>query len=91
MTGDKPRMKDAFVKLLSVAAEWNNIGILLGIEDNILHEIKQNEGQVHDRLREMLSRWLKNDDPPPTWSSLVDAVKPFNSAKAQEIKSCIAE
>ena len=85
------KLRDAFKKLLPLAADWNNIGVLLGIKDNILREIRQNEKQGYDCLREMLSEWLKIDNPPPTWNSLADAVKLFNSAIAQEIKNCIAE
>ena len=90
-SGDKPKLKDAFKKLLPLAADWNNIGVLLGIKDNILREIRHNEKQGYDCLREMLSEWLKIDNPPPTWNSLADAVKLFNAAIAQEIKNCIAE
>ena len=85
--GDKPKLKDVFKKLLPLAADWNSIGVLLGIKDNSLREIKHNESQAHDCLREMLSEWLKSDDPPPTWNSLVDALEPFNPAKAKEIRS----
>lgn len=80
--GDKPKLKDAFEKLLPLAADWNNIGVLLGIKDNILREIKHNERQGYDCLREMLSEWLKIDNPRSTWNSLADAVKLFNAAKA---------
>lgn len=90
-SGDTPKLKDAFEKLLPVAADWNNIGVLLGIRDNTLREIKHNERHRYDCLREMLSEWLKTDNPPPTWNSLADAVKLFNAAKAQEIRNCIAE
>ena len=77
------KLRDAFKKLLPLAADWNNIGVLLGIKDNILREIRHNEKQGYDCLREMLSEWLKIDNPPPTWNSLADAVKLFNAAIAQ--------
>ena len=90
-SGDKPKLKDAFEKLLPLAAHWNNIGILLGIKDNVLKEIKHNERQGLDCLREMLSVWLKIDNPPPTWNNLADTVKKFDPVIAEEIRNCIAE
>ena len=91
LPGDKPKLRDIFEKLLPLAAHWNNIGVLLGVKNHILQEIKRNERQSQDCLREMLSEWLKIDNPPPTWDNLASAVKPFNPAKAQEIIGCIAE
>ena len=91
LPGDKPKLRDVFEKLLDLAVDWKHIGTLLGVENHILQEIKQNEEKSLDRLQEMLSEWLKIDNPPPTWDNLASAVKPFNPAKAQEIKGCIAE
>lgn len=88
---DKPKLKNAFEKLLPLAADWNNIGVLLGVKDSILQVIKHDVSQARDRLREMLAEWLKSDDPSPTWNSLADAVELFNPTKATEIRSYIAE
>ena len=80
-----------FRKLLPLAADWNNIGVLLGIQDHILQEIKHDYSQCRDRLRVMLSKWLKTNDPAPTWSSLAEAMEELDPEKAQEMRSCIAE
>jgi hypothetical protein len=81
---DKPRLKDVLRKLLPLAAKWQNIGTLLGIQHHILERIQHDNGHdCSNCLREMLNEWLKND---PTWKDLAEAIKPFNPAKADEIR-----
>jgi hypothetical protein len=72
--------------LPAVAAQWRNIGVLLGINDYILEAINHKEEEAHGCLREMLSKWLKCVSLSPSWSKLADAVEPFNEAKAEEIR-----
>ena len=69
-----------------MAATWKNIGTLLGIATHVLDNIQANEGRVEDCLREMLSKWLKQVAPKPTWAALADAVKPFNEKVAHNIR-----
>ena len=76
--------------LLPLATDWINIGVLLGIEEDILQEIQQKERQERNCLRVMLSKWLKSEDPPPTWCDLAEAVEPFNEKIAEEIRSYTA-
>ena len=76
----------AFKKLFSVAASWKSIGTLLGIASHILDTIQANEARVEDCLREMLSKWLKQVTPQPTWAALADAVEPFNETIAHNIR-----
>ena len=40
-----------------------------------------------DCLREMLSWWLKQVTPPPTWAELVDAVEQIDESKAKELRN----
>lgn len=86
ISGNKPKLKDAFKTLLPLAAEWFNIGVLLDFEEGILQEIEQNERREHDRLRAMLSAWLKIEDPLPTWNDLANAVEPFDEEIAEKIR-----
>ena len=81
---------DAFRQLLPLAAHWRNIGALLGVSNDILRVIRQNERESDDCLREMLSVWLKNTNPLPTWEILAGAVEHYDPSKAQEMRSCIA-
>ena len=79
-------LQTAFRKLLPVASSWMNVGTLLGIDKSILDNIKSNERQVEDCLREMLSAWLNQVTPKPTWVNLADAVEPFNERTAHHIR-----
>ena len=83
-----PCIKSAFRLLLPVASQWQNMGTLLDIPDGQLAAIKSNEQRVESCLREMLNTWLKQTDPPPTWSDLVNAVEPFDPSVAEKVKKC---
>ena len=55
--------------------DWMNIGIELNLIKTDLDAIKVTEGgNLGNCLTEMLTLWLKQVDPPPTWSSLVTAL-----------------
>ena len=69
---------------------WKTIGTLLGVSKPVLDKIRSDEEGANDRLHEMLSEWLKQTDPPPTWTALADAMEMIDSSKAQEIrKRCV--
>ena len=78
-----------FRAALNIAAEWQNLGTLLGVPGDTLSRIKHDErgSGANSCLREMLTEWLRKTDPPPTWSELADAVKPLNSSIAEEIRT----
>jgi hypothetical protein len=84
---ERPKLKDVFKELLPLSADWTTIGTLLDLPQGLLQKIETNKGRADDRLREMLSEWLKQVDPRPTWASLTEAVEPVDQAKAQEIKT----
>ena len=87
VTGEKPTVKVVFKDMLPLASDWHNIGVLLGIKEHILSKIEADEPSVCDRLREMISEWLKQVDPPATWATLAEAVKTIDEVKAQEIRA----
>ena len=86
-TGGKPELYDAFRHLLSISSKWKNIGALLAIPSDTLDGIEHDEPDVDSRLREMLTRWIKQVNPSPTcsWTQLIDAVKLLDPSKAEEL------
>ena len=88
--GKKPKLSEVFRKILPISNKWRNIGTLLDITEGTLGGIAADESDMDSRLRAMLSEWLKQVNPPPTWSQLANAVEPFDKAKAEELRnSCI--
>ena len=75
-------------KLLSpVASHWRNIGVMLGINDDLHDTIKNDEmNNSKNCLRAMLSTWIKKINPPPTWCKLVEAVEHYDPSLAEEIR-----
>lgn len=55
--------------------KWYDLGLELHLRERTLKAIKANENDVHDRFREMISAWLHEDGPPPTWDALIIALK----------------
>ena len=76
-------MKD----VLSLATDWKSIGALLGIKHEVLKMIEANGTTVRDCLEEMISEWLKQVDPRPSWTALAEVVETFDEVKAQEIRA----
>ncbi len=75
-----------FRELLPLASEWQNIGTFLEIPPGKLKTIKSdNPHRVKDCLREMLTEWLDNTDPHPTWKNLAEAIHPFSKNIAMVI------
>ena len=87
---ERPELKDAFRVLLPVAAEWKSIGTLVGLKNHVLDRIKADEDGVRNRLQGVLTEWLKQVDPPPTWAALAEAVDSIDESIAQEIRTCFS-
>ena len=64
-----------FKVVLPLAAKWKALGALLGVKTDILANIQSEEHDVHNSLLSMLSHWLKQQNPPPTWAALEEAVE----------------
>ena len=73
--------------MLPLAAQWKIIGTMLGIEDHVISRIRADEDGVCDRLQELLTVWLKQVDPPPTWAALAEAVEVVDELRAEEIRT----
>ena len=58
-----------------VSADWEDIGLALDLESGQLSAIKSDHQECKKCFREMLKLWLKQVDPPPTWSAIIDAIE----------------
>ena len=79
-------LPSALKLVLSLGAEWKNLGVFLNLDEGILNTIEYNYKKANDCLREMLSAWLKKVTPPPSWEMLAEAVDNFNETIAAKIR-----
>ena len=72
----KPTLKVLMRELRVKAADWEDIGIELEIDDGILKQIKSdNPADSKSCLRELFRKWLSQGDPSPSWASIIEAVE----------------
>ena len=76
---------------MPISKEWKNIGTLLEIPGGTLDRIVRDEQFTNDCLREMLQEWLRQTNPLPTWTQIIEAVKPFNPSVADEMKQYLVD
>jgi hypothetical protein len=75
-------------KRSEIMSEWEDIGIQLDVADRQLAAIRtkhtttvDGHGQSHDygqAFLDMIRIWVKQDDPPPTWSNFAKALERLN-------------
>ena len=71
-----PKFSVLLRELLSkVSAKWEDIGLLLDLEMGRLDTIKSDHYDSKVCFREMLKLWLKQVDPPPTWTAIIEAIE----------------
>ena len=73
----------------TISAKWEPLGIFLGLDshflENIEHDHPRNAKQC---LVEVLKLWLKQSDPEPSWSALVETLQQLDEEKlAQRIQA----
>ena len=61
--------------LREIRAKWHNFGLELRISPDDLEAIKIRSNDPEECFKEMLSIWLKRENPKPTWSTLVNALR----------------
>ena len=80
--------KNCLKFLLPEAKHWHNIGIFLEVPEPTLEQIESDyRGDCQQCVREMIKRWLKQVNPPPSWKALADALKIINPRLAEQIMS----
>ena len=79
-------LPSAFKLVFSLSSKWKNLGLFLNLDEGTLDKIQHDNQMADDRLREMLSAWLKKVIPPPSWEMLADAVDFFDQTVAAKIR-----
>ena len=70
-----PKFSILLKELLSkVSADWEHIGVILELKEGDLSAVKSDHHDSKRCFREMLRLWLKQVEPPPTWSAIIDAI-----------------
>ena len=67
-------------ELYKARANWNNIGVLLGVSVGTLDAIKKQYSDPSNCLRETLTAWLKSSTP-NKWTNVVHALNVVGEAK----------
>ena len=62
-------------ELHPVSDKWLSLGVQLAIPIETLKRIEMEHKQVNRFLLEMLTVWLKQTNPPPTWDILAEALE----------------
>jgi hypothetical protein len=75
---------------VDVASKWYELGLQLEVKESDLKNIEHDYGSrgIQACLREMLSEWLKQIDPCPSWEKLLSSIRHStvgNPALAQKI------
>ena len=60
--------------LSKVSADWENIGLILELKEGQLSAIRNDYRESNKCFREMLKLWLKQVEPHPTWSAIIEAI-----------------
>ena len=79
LLGDKrPSLKQLYKEVIpQYAAHWREIGIMLGLENDLLNIIHaDNPHSVEKRCGIMLVKWLQRE-PSASWKNLSDAIDEF--------------
>ena len=71
-----------------VSTDWEDIGLFLELQQGALDEIRSKSSSYTKKcFREMIKLWLRQDDPPPCWSAIIDAIEELDyESLAQELK-----
>ena len=80
------KFSDLLKELLNkVSADWEDIGLALDLEQGQLSAIRSDHRESNKCFREMLKLWLKQIEPPPTWSAIIDAIRILQHESLAEV------
>ena len=70
-----------------VVTKWEQVGYVLGVNVGLLENIKRKHCQRC--FMEMLNEWMKQVNPPPSWSDIISAIEniPGYNSLAQSLRN----
>ena len=81
---------EIYSSLRELSADWEDIGIHLGIKKNTLDKIRADFSKCDKRLSELLAVWLRRNTlnhPLPSWKNLCIALSKIDRSRAEKIGS----
>ena len=87
-----PTLKLLQRELYKVADKWEDIGIQLDIDEDLLCKVKSDNHGDKNCLREMLRIWLKRESPQSSWTDLAEGLEYLEEedlAKKLKEKYCV--
>ena len=61
--------------LSSVAAKWQEMGGLLGVDSNTINSLCYSNFTDEVKMSKMLQSWLNNEPTPVTWDHLITVIE----------------
>ena len=93
ITKKSPEIEDVHNLLRHHSADWNDLGIELGISENACKELGQNVAlNANVKLNKILHLWIQGQPTPVTWEKVFEVVRKLNfTDTAKEIKRFLGE
>ena len=68
-------LKKVFDILVKVSAEWDRIGLELGVSKNFREQLRKDISLGSDlRLESVLCKWIESETRPVTWDTVLDVL-----------------
>lgn len=79
-------LKVVLEEVYDVSAKWYILGIFLGMSESRLQEVRLRYSDPPFCLREVIVMWLMSPNLPPTWGTLIDALRNVEVRLAEELR-----
>ena len=78
--------------LASISNKWQEIGIALNIEQNVLDGLSSGLAD-NVKLAKVIENWMNTQSSPVTWETVISAIEGFvnNKSKADELRHHIGK
>ena len=77
-------LDNLYTELHPINSKWQQLGEMLGIDEDLLDEIFTNHERDEECLRDMLEMWLKKSEN-TTWRAVTDALRKIGQGQLAEL------